>query len=250
MNQIVTKTRLPAHLAFLQNSTAVAAVNDSMASGLSVGGWPRISIKGGRWRLQHPSQEEIVVPQHFLDVIIVDANPHGVSKRWYEQEWSNETPDGVAPACWSDNGVGPSSKSAKPQCGTCAACPKNEWGSKISKASGKAIKACGDVKKLAVLIANNPDGAVFELDVPGASLGNLAAFSQALGKHGIPVAGIVTRLVFDTAVSYPAIKFEIPFIEGRLPYLDEAQAAGVQDVLENGMDEVALCTGKNDVPIK
>lgn len=247
----ISKMQLPAHLAHLtQNAqlmTQLTTMNTAASAGISAGGWPRISLKQAKFRLQSPSQDEIIVPQLHLDVIIIDANPNGVSKVFYEKQW-DPNGEGEAPDCYSDNGIGPSSKAAKPQCGTCAACPQNVWGSKISQGSGKQIKACTDTKKIAVFIADNVDGPVFELRVPADSLSNLGQYVKSLDKHGIPVCMIVTRLTFDPAVSHPKLVFT-PAIQadGQLPYINQDQAAAVMEVL--GTEEVDQCTGKNDKPI-
>lgn len=237
MNALTTQNvQLPAHLQHL-------AQNTSLSAGLSVSsGWPRISIKGARFRLQSPQGEEVVVNTLDLDVVIVDANPNGLSKVFYNQAYDPKTDDGAfkAPNCWSDNGVGPSSKASAPQCGTCAVCPHNVWGSKIA-ANGAQTKACSDVKKVAVLIAANPDGPVFELRIPPASLKNFASYVDSLDKRGIPGAAIVTKLKFDTTSDYPKLVFEAS------GWATAEQANAVMEVL--GTEEVDQCTGKNDKPV-
>lgn len=235
----VPTIQLPSHLAALAGNQQLMAINQSASHGISAGGWPRISIKGSRFRLQNPQGEEVVVPELHLDVIIVDANPHGLSKIYYSGTYDPNT-DEKAPDCYSDNGVGPSIRAAKPQCGTCAACPHNVWGSKITP-SGAQTKACSDLKKVAVLIANNPDGPVFELRVPPASLKNFATYINSLNGRGIPAAGIVTRLTFDTAADFPRLVFTAS------GWATEEQAKAVLEVI--GTDEVDVCTGKNDKPV-
>lgn len=244
---VAQNPNLPAHLQGLAGNAALMALNTSAAAGISSGGWPRISIKAARFRLQQPQGEELVVPQLHLDVIIVDANPHGVSKRYYAAKYDTNS-EGEAPDCYSDNGVGPSSKSAKPQCGTCAACPHNVWGSKISEASGKPTRACSDLKKVAVLIADNTSGPVFELDIPAASMATFAQFVKSLDKHGVPLPTVITRLTFDPGASFPKLLFAPAFTaQGQLPYITQEQLQDVMEVV--GTEEVDNCTGKNDVPV-
>ncbi len=248
MNLPATLPNLPAHLQKLASNTALMGVNHNAAAGINFGGWPVLSIKGGKFRLVQTDGTELLVPTHHVDVIIIATNPNGVSKRYYDTKWDPNTPAGVAPACYSDNGVAPSSKAAKPQCSTCAMCPMNAWGSKISEASGKATKACSDLKKLAVFVADNTDGPVFELDVPADSLKNFATYVSALDKHGIPVSLITTRVSFDTTVSHPKLIFT-PVVDkatGQLPYITAEQAEAIESVI--GTDEVDNCTGKNDKP--
>lgn len=238
-------TKLPQHLAHLASKLPTS----SLAQGISAGGHPRISIKGSRFRLQSIAGDEVVVPQMFLDVIIVDQNPHGLSKIFYAKKWDASTPDGLAPDCFSDNGVGPSDKAASPQHSNCAQCPNNVWGSKVNETSGKQSKACGDVKKLAVLIAANPTGPVFELRVPGDSLKGLAAYATGLEKHGVPFSTVITRLTFDTNVSHQRLVFNPAYDQsGQMPYITEAMAEIVSEVI--GTDEVDQCTGAKDKPLQ
>lgn len=241
MNQIVpqAKTQLPAHLQALAASTAITAANAAASAGIMPGGWPRISIKGSRFRLQTPQGEEQVWEKLDLDVIVVDANPFGLSKVYFKGAYDPSV-ENAAPQCYSDNGVGPSSHSTEPQSGTCAACPHNVWGSKILP-SGAKSRMCGDYKKLAVLIADNPDGPVFELRLPSASLANWANFVDQLTKRGIPTAAVVTKLKFDTQADYPKLVFEAS------GWATEEQVRVVLDVINT--EEVDQCTGKNDKAI-
>lgn len=227
---------MPAHLAALTQNTVLMGMNTAVSAGISAGGWPRISIKSSRFRLQSPQGEEVVVPTHDLDIIIVDANPNGLSKIYYAGAYDPSVED-KAPDCYSDNGVGPSAKSAKPQCGTCAACPHNVWGSKINP-SGSATKACADMKKVAALVAANPDGPVFELRIPPASLKNFALYVDSLSKRGIPAAAVQTKLMFDTNADFPKLVFSAG------GWTTPEQAAAVMEVI--GTEEVDQCTGKND----
>jgi hypothetical protein len=234
--------QLPAHLQHLASNTALMTMNSAASTGLNTGGGghPRISIKQSRWRLQAPQGDEVLVPTLHLDVIIVDANPHGLSKVFYESKY-DPTGEDLAPTCYSDNGIGPSSRAAKPQCGKCAACPHNVWGSKISEISGKGTKACSDVKKIAVLVADNADGPVFELRIPPASLKNFGLYVDSLNKRGIPAAAIVTQLTFDPNASHPLIIFT------PTSWVTAEQSVIVTEIV--GTEEVDVCTGKNDVAI-
>lgn len=246
MSNALTTSNLPQHLQALMGNTALQSINQDAVKGIGVGAWPRISIKGSRFRLQDPQGQEVVVPDYYLDVVIVAVNPHGLSKIFYAGAYDPNS-DGIAPDCYSDNGIAPSIRASKPQCSTCAACPNNVWGSKITP-SGSQVKACADIKKIAVLLANNTSGPVFELRVPGASLANFAAYVRGLDSGGIPAASIITRLQFDTTADYPKLLFGTPVVqEGKSPYITPAMLADVMEVL--GTDEVKQCTGENDKPI-
>jgi hypothetical protein len=245
MSNALVASNLPAHLAALANNSALASLNADAVKGISSGSWPRISIKGSRFRLQDPQGAEVVVPEFFLDVVLVGVNSHGLSKIWYSGAY-DPAGDGTAPDCYSDNGVAPSVRATKPQCNTCAACPHNVWGSKVTP-SGAQVKACADVKKVAVLLASNTGGPVFELRIPAASLTNLGAYVRGLDAAGIPAASIITRLQFDTASDYPKLLFGTPVLqEGQSPYITQEMFADVMEVV--GSDEVKQATGENDKP--
>lgn len=245
MSNALVASNLPAHLAALVNNSALASLNQYAIKGISSGSWPRISLKGGYFRLQDPQGQEVVVSERHLDVVIVAVNPHGLSKIYYGGAY-DPAGEGTAPDCYSDNGIAPSVRASKPQCGTCAACPHNVWGSKITP-SGAQVKACADVKKVAVLLANNTGGAVFELRIPAASLSNLGAYVRGLDAAGIPAASIITRISFDTASDYPKLLFGTPVLQqGESPYITPEMLADVMEVV--GSDEVKQATGENDKP--
>lgn len=245
MSNALVASNLPAHLAALVNNSALSSLNQDAVKGISTGSWPRISLKGGYFRLQDPQGQEVVVPERHLDVVIVAVNPHGLSKIYYAGAY-DPAGDGTGPDCYSDNGVAPSARAAKPQCGTCAACPHNAWGSKITP-SGAQVKACADVKKVAVLLAANTGGPVFELRIPAASLSNLGAYVRGLDAAGIPAASVITRMSFDTASDYPKLLFGTPVLqEGQSPYITQDMLADVMDVV--GSAEVKQATGENDRP--
>lgn len=237
MNLPVTQNiQLPAHLQALATKQGLAQnVVGGIISGAS---FHSIGVKAARWRLNDPQGEEKVVPSHHLDVIILDGNPN-LSRKFYAGAY-DPAGEAKAPDCFSDNGVGPSVRAAKPQCGTCAACPNNVLGSKINP-NGAKSKACSDTKTLAVILAENPTGPVYQLQVPHMSQKNLKIFGDQLFKRGIPLAGVVVRLTFDTSADYPLIVFE------PASYTTPEQGAAVEEVLDS--EEVDAVTNKNDAAI-
>lgn len=236
MNQVVTQSvQLPAHLAALAQFNSSVAVMGGIVSGPSI---YQIGIKAARWRLQEPQGDEQVVPEHHLDVIIVDANPN-LSKVFYLGAYNPAETEFKAPDCYSDNGVAPSSHAGKPQSNSCATCPNNVWGSRIT-ATGSQTKACADSKRLAVILASNPTGPVYLLKVPPASLKNLYTFVESVTNRNIPLAGIVVRLSFDTNADFPKIMFTAA------GWASVEQVQSVTKVI--GSDEIKIVTGMNDRP--
>ena len=204
--------KLPAHLrAFFEDEAA-----DDLSEGVS-GGFAVVSLRGGKWRVKHRGEETPItktdedgdaIPVPNLDVVIIKASPN-VSKIWYEKKYSEG--DDAAPDCFSTDGIKPDPSSVKPQCGTCAACPKNVFGSRITE-DGKKAKACGDSRRLAVLPLHDLDnemlGGPMLLRVPAASLGDLATYGSALKAAGFDYRRVGTRISFDMTVAYPKLVFK------------------------------------------
>lgn len=229
--------QLPAHLMNFGNATSLGL---NAVGGINVGkSPPRISIKQNRFRTVDAQGQEFMIPALYLDVIIVGANPV-VSKTYYAGAYDPSAADAVAPTCWSDNGVGPSSRAQSPQSPTCANCQFNVWGSKVTPAGSK-IKACSDTKKLAVVLADNPGGEVYQLRVPGASLENLKAICDMLIERNVVLPALVIRMTFDETAGYPKLLFNAA------SYISEAQKAAVLEVLDG--EEVKEAVGLGDVPV-
>lgn len=162
-----------------------------------------ISIKGGRFSLVDDAGNILncnLVDQqvgYYIDVVVADSNP-ARSKVYYEGDYdpTQDTP----PVCFSDNGLAPSTNAMQPQSPTCAVCPHNEIGSKISNFSGASIKACSDRKKLAVYIVHNGapiNDLLYQLTIPPASLTNLRGYGAQVTNNRLDVSQVVTRVYFE-----------------------------------------------------
>jgi len=234
-NIVPSNIQVPAHLAGKVGAPSVLA--QSLTGGLATGGdgFPRISIKGSRFRIVDGG-DETVLDSTKIDVIIVGANPR-LSKTWYEKAW---TPDAEpsAPDCFSLTGVGPHTDSTNPQNDLCASCPQNAWGSKLTP-QGQQIKACADQKRLAVVAADDADGSVYLLQVTPGALKGLNAYQKELSTRGIPPEIVKTTLSFDTDASYPKLAF------GFGGFIDEAAQAAVDKLF--GTEQVLKITGEKEI---
>ena len=234
-NIVPSNIQVPAHLAGKVGAPSVLA--KSLTGGLSTGGegFPRISIKGSRFRIVEGGNETVLESTK-LDLIIVGANPR-LSKTWYQKAW---TPDAEpsAPDCFSLDGVGPHTDSTNPQNDLCASCPQNAWGSKITP-QGQQIKACSDQKRLAVVSADDASGAVYLLQVTPGALKGLNAYQKELMTRGIPPEIVKTTISFDTDASYPKLAF------GFGGFIDEAAQAAVDTLF--GTDQVLEITGEKEL---
>lgn len=230
-NIIPSNVQVPAHLAARvgTKSALAQAMSTSTAGGSD---YPRISIKGGRFRIVSDGNET-VLDSTKIEVIIVGANPK-LSKTFYEKQW---TPDAEpsAPDCFSIDGISPDSSSEAPQNDLCATCPKNAWGSKVMP-NGQQTKACSDQKRLAVVAGDAPDGDIYLLQVSPSALKGLNKYQKELSVRGIPPEIVRTQLSFDPDVSYPKLQF------GFAGFIDEE----TQNVVDNlfGSVQVLEITGE------
>ena len=230
-NIIPVNIKVPAHLAAKVGQPS--ALSQSIASGISQGqSFPRISIKGARFRIVEDGTET-VLDTTSLDVIIVGANPK-LSKTFYAKAWDKDA-EPSAPDCYSLDGIKPHPESEKPQNDLCASCPHNAWGSKIGP-QGQQLKACTDQKRLAIVAADDPDGPIYLLQVTPAALKGLNAYHKELSMRGIPAEIVKTRIGFDTDASFPKLKF------GFGGFLDEDTYAVVEPLF--GADNVLDITGE------
>lgn len=219
------------------------AMNNKLAAGLSTGAPPRVSFKASRYRLVAADGTETLVNENgsngtTMDVIVLDANP-AISKFYYDKKYDpNAQGDDAAPACFSEDGVAPSSRALRPQSRSCATCPMNAWGSKISESSGKKIKACSDVKKLAVIPTANLGGDAYMLGIPGASLKTWGAFVKSCAGRNVPVNAMVIRLGFNPQVSYPELTFT------PTAWVSNDQATAVTDLIDS--PDMAALVGVGD----
>ena len=229
---IPANIQVPAHIAARMGQQSALA--SSLAAGLAAGGdsYPRISIKGSRFRIVE-GKAETVLDQTKLNVVVVGANPR-LSKNYYAKAWDqNDEPTG--PDCFSLDGIGPDSSVQAPENDLCASCPKNAWGSKIS-GNGQQIKACSDQKRLAVVAAEDPEGPIYLLQVTPAALKGLNQYQKELSVRGIPPEVVKTVLSFDTDASFPKLKF------GFGGFLEAHEQEAVDRLF--GSDEVKEITGE------
>lgn len=226
MNAVVkTNPQLPAAI-----QRALAAAGGEVMKEVTGGvtsGFPIISYRGKVWRIKKSGEEHDVLDENedpipSIEVVLVKSNPMP-SKIFYENAYEEGSTE--APRCWSADGVKPDVGVQQPVCKTCAACPKNVWGSKITE-SGSKTKACADARRMAVvskaeLEEKGKDAPAYLMRVPPASLNPLKDFAEKVLKpKGLPYFAVVVRVGFDTQVSYPKLTFKA----ARLLSEEEAEA--------------------------
>ena len=185
--------------------------NTDLSAGVR-GGYSVVSIKGSRWHIKANDETTTITdptsgdPVGSLRLVLLKASPN-VSKNYYPGGYEDGSSE--APTCWSIDGVVPDPAATKVS-PSCAICPMNQYGSRITDA-GKKVKACGDSRRIAVIpendLANELYGGAMLLRIPASSLSNLSQYGKKMSAKGFPYNTIVTRCSFDTEVSYPKIEF-------------------------------------------
>jgi hypothetical protein len=170
----------------------------------------RVSIKGGVFRLLAGGKEVAAIDERFLDVIVVKAAPK-VSRIFYAGSYDKDAA-AAPPDCTSGDGDKPDAGVRNPQASSCAACPQNIAGS----GNGNS-RACRYQQRLAVVLANNPEGDVLQVTLPATSIFGkeegdkrpLQAYARAMAAQTPPVNldSIVTRMKFDTKAESPKLIF-------------------------------------------
>jgi hypothetical protein len=183
----------------------------ALAGGNGASGVKRVSIKGGVFRLMSAGKEIAAIDERHLDVIIVKAAPK-ISRVFYAASYDKDAA-AAAPDCTSADGEKPDAGVKNKQSATCAQCAQNIAGS----GNGQS-RACRYQQRLAVVLANNPDGDVMQVTLPAASIFGkeeggkrpLQAYARYMAAQTPPVNldTIVTRMKFDTKAESPKLVFE------------------------------------------
>lgn len=194
------------------------------------GGYPIISIKGkiftkvsgdDREILKKPGEDD---PASSIQVVILKQNPHD-SKVYYKGNYTEGSDE--KPLCYSNNGLTPEADAVAPQSKSCAVCPHNQWGSRISDNGGKG-KSCADSRRIAVAALGLPNDPML-IRIPAASLKAYGQYGDSLVKRKVPYQLVVTQIGFDYSVAHPALTFKA------LGMVDEGAA---QSIVESASSSV------------
>ena len=195
----------------LARRLAGKSINRNFADGVQ-DSFPMLSIRGKVFRARISGEEipfidpQTRAPVPFIDVIMVNAAPN-MAKTFYARGF--EEGDMNPPDCWSMDGVRPDASVAQKMSLTCGTCKMNEFGSRTTP-SGKAAKACADVRRMAVMMPHEvgkEPPRIFLLRVPQSSLKNLKGYSQLLERYNMDTNSCITRLAFDYNEAFPKLLF-------------------------------------------
>ena len=201
----------PSNVPAFAKNAALSATTLALAGGVNTSaGMKRVSIKGGVFRLLAGGKESAAIDERFLDVIVVKAAPK-VSRIFYAGSYDKDAA-AAAPDCTSGDGEKPDAGVRNKQSSSCATCPQNIAGS----GNGNS-RACRYQQRLAVVLANNPEGDVLQVTLPATSIFGkeegdkrpLQAYARAMAAQTPPVNldSIVTRMKFDTKAESPKLIF-------------------------------------------
>ena len=227
---------IPAHARSAVPSAVALALKATLSSGTS-----RISIKGGTFRYIRGGTEVGRIDDRHLDVVLVNAAAN-IGRQFYAETYE-EGADPKGPTCWSADGKTPDKSSEDLQASSCAQCPKNVAGS----GQGNS-RACRYQQRLAVVLANDVGGEVFQLILPATSIFgkdvgpagvSLQGFFQALTARGIEPTAVITRMKFDTSVATPKLGFA-PVGWLSVEDADTAKEQGDTDVARNAITMTAF----------
>ena len=204
-----TNVQLPAHLQRLSGQFT----GGGAAGGIRTASYPRISVDGGKFFLVKEGVKQLIndpanpaVPLMQFNTAIVGWSPT-LTKTFYEGEYTQG--DQKEPSCSSEDGVTPDDHIDVPQNASCNGCPQNDWGSAVSKFSGKKTKACEDSKRVALLPTADLSMFAMGLSVKPASLKNWSEYVKQLEGMGVALWMVETQITFDYTVSFPKLKFTL-----------------------------------------
>lgn len=209
----VTQTNLPAHL------QQAGPVEKEFSGGVQ-SGFPVVSYRGKVWRVKQGGEEQVYTDTEgnaiqTIEAILVKSN-ESLSKTYYKGKYSEG--DSGKPECWSSDGVKPDKDVPAAVNALCAACPMNQWGSRVTD-EGKKMKACQDVRRVAIMFGHELEAIVsgqkqvseadaMLLRIPPATLNPLKDYAErVLAPKGASPFMLVTKIGFEIEASYPKLTF-------------------------------------------
>ena len=180
-------------------------------------GLKRISIRGGVFRMMVNGEEIAKNEGRAMEVVIVNGG-RNIARQFYAGKYV--AGESSAPDCWSNDGNAPDASVEEPQAKTCEGCSQN------IKGSGQGdSRACRFQQRLAVLLADDIDGDVFQLVLPSKSIfgrGDLdkmpfQQYAKYVGAQGKSINTLVTEIRLDSDSDTPKLTFK------PLKYLTEGQ---------------------------
>lgn len=182
---------------------------DTLAvAGNAVMGNKRISIKGRVFRKIVSGKEQSVNTDNHMNVIFVKLS-HDASRTFYSSTYKEGSK--VSPVCWSGDSKVPSPEVTNPCASSCSECPNSVKGS----GQGGQGTACKLSWRTAVVLANDPEGDVYQLVLPATSAFGkeengrwpFRPYIQMLANNNVSAGSVVTKMQFDINSPVPRLLF-------------------------------------------
>ena len=122
----------------------------------------RISLRGGVFRKIVGGKEVSTADSAVMNIIIIKM-AHNPSRVYYKDSY--EEGKRVSPICWSNDSKNPDVEVRKPQAKSCHTCPNSVRGSGF----GGVGTSCRLSWRVAIVLANDPEGDILELVLPSNS---------------------------------------------------------------------------------
>jgi hypothetical protein len=170
-------------------------------------GLKRISIRGSVFRMMVNGEEIAKNESRAMNVVIVNGTKY-VARKFYKNSYV--AGEAAAPDCWSNDGLNPDATALLPQGSSCDTCPQNIKGS----GNGDS-RACRYEKRLAVVLADDIKGSVYQLLLPSKSYfgkGDLEKmpfeqYAKYVASQGYNINMLVTEMKFDSDSDNPKLTF-------------------------------------------
>lgn len=219
------------------------------------GGNKRISLRGKKFRLVVDGEELSTMKAESINVVIVNATKD-ISRTFYSKAYDPKA-EASPPDCWSKDGNVPDPTANAPQATKCDTCPQN------IKGSGQGnSRACRFSKRLAIALADDLDGGVYQLTLPSASIfgdgeKNQMPFNKYvkyIGSQGYSIDTLVTTMAFDEDSDSPRVYFNAARFLNKDEYVVTSKLGRSQEAInaitmtvsqtDNGFSAPALAAPK------
>tara|TARA_R110002096_G_scaffold284367_4_gene478322 strand:+ start:811 stop:1644 length:834 start_codon:yes stop_codon:yes gene_type:complete len=168
----------------------------------------RISLRGGVFRKIVGGKEVSTADSAVMNIIIIKM-AHNPSRVYYKDSY--EEGKRVSPVCWSNDSKKPDVEVRKPQAKSCHTCPSSVRGSGF----GGVGTSCRLSWRVAIVLANDPEGDILELVLPSNSCFGkeeqskwpFKTYIQMLADNNVSAGRIVTKMQFDPNSSKPRALF-------------------------------------------
>lgn len=171
-------------------------------------GTKRISIRGGVFRMMVNGEEIAKNENRAMNIVIVNGAAK-VARSFYAGKYV--AGEASHPDCWSNDGDKPDASIEHPQNSACEGCPQN------IKGSGQGdSRACRYQQRLAVVLADDVEGDVFQLVLPAKSIFGrgdndkmpFQQYAKYVGSQGKSLSTLVTEMRMDSDSDTPKLTFK------------------------------------------